>query len=91
MLTVRWILDIADNSVIYLVCTGRDVLEQSASSADSIKVSQLVTLLLDSLQDGFLSERSLIYNMRILSDLSSIMVDAYTHHLILIFKYADLG
>ena len=91
MLTVRRILDVADNSVIYLVCSGRNVLEQSASSADSIKVSELVSLLLDSLQDGFLSERSLIYDMRILSDLSSIMIDAYTHDLILIFKNADLG
>ena len=77
MFTVRRILDITDNSIIYLVCSGRNVLEKSASSADSIKVSELVTLFLDSLQDSFLSERSLIYDMRILSDLSSIMIDAY--------------
>ena len=91
MLAVRRVLDVADHCIIDSVCSGRNVLEESASAAYSVKVLETVAFLLDGFKDSFLSERSLVDDMRVLSYFGRIMVDAYTHYFILIFKNADLG
>ena len=67
------------------------MLEESASSADSVKVVQLISVLFDGLKDGSLSERCLIYHVRVFCDLGSIVVDAYAHNFLFILEHADLG
>ena len=64
--------------------------EKSASSADGVEVLKLIAVLFDRLEDGSLSERSLIYHMRVFRDLGSVMVYAYAHHFLFILKNADL-
>ena len=90
VLTIRGVLDIMDDRVMYFICTRRYVLEETTSSADGIKVLKLVAVLLYGLKDRRLSERSLVYHMRILGYLCRVMVDAHAHHFFFIFEYADL-
>ena len=91
MLAVRRVLYVVDDRVVYLVSTGRDVLEKTASSADGVKIFELVSVLFYGLKNGFLSERSLIHHVRILRDLGRVMVDSHAHHFFFVFEYADLG
>ena len=90
VLSVRRILDVSYDSVVYFVSPRRDVFEQSASAAYRVEVLKAITVVLDLAEDGFLSERSLVDDMGILGYLGSVVIDAYAHLLVLIVEHAYL-
>ena len=91
MLAVRRVFYVVYDCVIHLVCTRWNVLKESASPADSIKVLKFISIFTDGFKDSIFSEWCLIYHMRILCDLRSFVVNTHAHHFFFVLKYADFG